>query len=126
MCDLVHTTTLYLFFLRWVLDHTLYEHGLVVGHGDDEINWQCPETSIVSVPVAFDSAVSLLPDVPAVNEWELDEGTDTDRLDSSTGLAGCQRQCGILINNRPEYGMVTIYVLYHAIPPQTKPNQTIE
>ena len=36
------------------------------------------------------------------------------------------RECGILINNRPEYGMVTIYVLYNAIPPQTKPNQTIE
>ena len=80
MCDIVHTTTLYLFFLRWVLDHTLYEHGLVLGHGDDEINCQCPETSIFSVLVAFDSTVSLLPDVPAVNEWELDDGTDTDRL----------------------------------------------
>ena len=62
----------------------------------------------------FDGTVSLLPDVLAVNEWELDGGTDTDRPDSSTALAGCQRQCGNLINNR------------YTISCNTKPNQTID
>ena len=47
----------------------------------------------------FDGTVSSPPDVLAVNEWELDGGTDTDRPDSSTALAGCQRQYGILNNN---------------------------
>ena len=36
---------------------------------------------------------------------------------------GCHRQCGILINNRPECGR---HALYYATPPKTKPNHRLK
>ena len=69
----------------------------------------------------IDGTVSLLPDVLAVNEWELDGGTDTlIQIDQTHQRLWQVASVNVetLSQYRPECGR---YVLYHAIPSQ---NQT--